>query len=197
MDADPRPPLDAVTWDILILTLPERAASLAGVVSILAPQLTDGVSLDVHVTDTSIGHGDARREVLEHSTAEYVSFVDDDDLVASNYVAEIKRALKSQPDMVGFLAKFTYDGVDMPPISISLQHGNWLDPVQGSVRDLFQWAPIRRELSLAGGWEGRGIPGDGEDQRWANRLRALGIVKTEVYIPKQLYIYRQVVGHRP
>jgi hypothetical protein len=39
---------------------------------------------------------------------------------------------------------------------------------------------------LQAGWQGDG----GADQTWANRLRELGQVKTEVFIDRELYHYR-------
>ena len=70
--------------------------------------------------------------------------------------------------------------------SHSLKHGGWIDTPGALYRDICHKNPLRRDLAIQAPWEGDG----GADITWAFALRQLGIVKTEVFIDRELYHYR-------
>jgi glycosyltransferase involved in cell wall biosynthesis len=181
-----------VSWDILITTIEARAAMLNVQLALLAPQIVPGVRVLIHRSNLDVDIGEARQILLETSTAEYVSFIDDDDQVAPDYVSEIVKALESKPDMVGFLAHYTIDGVEFPQLSFSVRHGGWGGTPTMIYRDFFALAPIRRELTLLAGFEGW----DAEDLRWADRLRALHVVHSEVFVDRELYRLNELTAVR-
>jgi hypothetical protein len=181
---------EEMKWDILCLTMPTRRDFLARLRKNIEPQLVSGVTFTVmqHFSEHTLGHN--RQLMREESDAEYVSFVDDDDLVADNYVARILPLLDGV-DYIGFRVQTSENGISLPgPTYHSLLCGGWFDKTYADGtkswhRDISHLNPIRRELALAVPMYG----GFAEDSRWANDLRALGIVKTEHYIEETMYFY--------
>jgi hypothetical protein len=121
--------------------------------------------------------------MLEKSVGEYVCFVDDDDLVADDYVSTILPLLDR--DYVGFKVQLYNDGVPDLPTYHSLVYEHWFQNNHGYYRHISHLNPIRRELALLVPMEGE----VGEDHRWADRLYATGKVKTEHFIDRVMYHY--------
>ncbi len=101
-------------WSICIPTVPERKSKLHRCLDRLLPQIQAAygdVEILVHSTPLASGMdavtnsiGQKRNTLLASSHADYVSFVDDDDLVREDYVKTILAALNSysEPDVVSF-----------------------------------------------------------------------------------------------
>ena len=171
-------------WEILILTMHERAALLERLLSVLEPQIDDDVELVIQTFNPNSSLGTNREIMRRHSQAEYINFVDDDDMVAEDYVSTIQPLLDGV-DQIGFQVQMYHDGVKRPLTYHSLKYGRWYSDSTGYYRDISHLNPMRRELALQVPMEG----GFGEDSRWADRMRAIGIVKTEHYIPRVMYHY--------
>ena len=180
-------------WEIQILTMPSRKEFLERLLLNLRSQVApyDGqVTIAVRMHDPSISLGANRQKMREESTAEYISAFDDDDWPADNLVARVFPLLDGV-DYVGWRVQASEDGRDLPgPTYHSLLCGGWFDKTYSDGtkswhRDISHLNPIRRELALAVPMYG----GFAEDSRWANDLRALGIVKTEHYIEETMYFY--------
>lgn len=186
-------------WQILILTMPDRHEFLAQLLSLLYPQMfalglrrSSEIEVLIKADDHEMPVGDRRELLRQKATAEYINFIDDDDLIASNYVAEIFKRLDGV-DQVGFEVKAYSGNVEMAnPTYHSLRYGAWINPENGRVgdpqaycRDISHICPMRREIAMLEKLEG----GFGEDCRWANRLRGHGRVKTEHYIDQVMYYY--------
>ena len=88
-------------WSILILTLPQRAAMLGRLLEVLRPQICDGVELLIGESDPSLPVGENREALRQRARGEYISFIDDDDLVLPHFVERILPALDGV-DYVGF-----------------------------------------------------------------------------------------------
>jgi hypothetical protein len=183
-------------WDILCLTMPSRTEFLARLRQNIEPQLRTGVRFVVKVHDPELSLGSNRQRMREESDAHYVSFVDDDDLVAGDYVSQILPRLTR--DYVGFSLQAYEDGVPLPgPTYHSLMCGGWFDKTfadgtKAWFRDISHLNPIKRKLALAVPMYG----GFAEDSRWAGELRALGIVKTENFINEVMYHYYSRPGKK-
>jgi hypothetical protein len=193
-------------WQIIIVSERSRRELLDQLLSLLEPQI-DALGLrkfeqvDVLIHEDETGKlygkpaeiGEMREYVRKKSTGEYINFIDSDDLVTPDYVSSILPLLDGI-DQVGFEVKCFNDRTVLGVASHSLKHGGWTqtrnangrmgDPMK-FCRDISHLNPMRRELSLAARMSG----GVGEDNRWANDLRTLGIVKTEHFIPRVLYWY--------
>lgn len=178
-----------MTWQILIASVYARTGELT--------QLLDGLSRQASAYRGEVGvlvdrdDGDApvgvkRTRLLEVATAEYVCFVDDDDQVRDDYVAQIMYALAGRPDYVGFRVAYTVDGVRQKD-AVHKFGQPWAETDDGYLRGVSHLNPIRRVAALAG------LPfldGFGEDHDWAGKVEASGLVKNGAYIDEALYHYR-------
>lgn len=180
-------------WSILILTMFERKHLLDRLLDCLAPQVEPHGDIEVMVTksDPQSSIGENRQRMLDRALGEYVNFIDDDDMVAENYVALIYPLLNGV-DYVGFPVNVFRDGVRYGTAYHSLKNVGWSSYGDVSFRDISHLNPIRREIAVKVRMDGD----FGEDHRWADGLRQLGIVKTQNYIPDAMYFY-YMRTHKP
>lgn len=184
-----------MSFDILILTHPARKQFLAQLLSILEPQIQGGkIGVGIHVvTDENWSRpnmqlGEKRQYMRLQSHADYSAFVDDDDLVPMDYVSRILPLLDGV-DQIGWEQEVWKDHQKQKRDFHTLALPGWSEDAQAYHRDISHLQPMRREVALAAAMEG----GYGEDSRWAAKLRALGVVKTEHYIdlpPCYFYLWR-------
>lgn len=180
--------------DILILAQRSRQAFLDQLLSILAPQHTalglnrfDQVDIVVNYDERfrpGTALGDKRQFMRLQSHAEYSCFVDDDDLVAPDYIARILPLLDGV-DQIGWEQEVWKDHTKLKRDFHTLAVPGWTEDALAFHRDISHLQPMRREVALAAPMEG----GYGEDARWSARLRELGVVKTEHYIDAICYFY--------
>jgi hypothetical protein len=129
-----------------------------------------------------------RQRMLRDARTDYVSFVDDDDLVSPDYVPEILAALDQRPDYVGFQVQCYSDGAPTAIAYHSLAHGGWSNGAGTFLRDITHLNPIRTEIARAADFR-RARPGQAEDRVWVNQVRAGRRLKTEVMIDRVMYHY--------
>jgi hypothetical protein len=181
------------SWDILIATVPHRHGKLRELLADLGGQIRDCqaggcVGALLYRDNLTVSYGAKTRVLLEASTADYVSCVDDDDLLAPGAVARILGALESRPDYVGFAVAWTRNGVPQLPVEHSLRHPRWSNGEDMLRRSVMQFNPIRRDLALLGTWEG----GYEAEIRWGDGVVASGRCKTETWLPPPaVYLYRE------
>lgn len=176
-----------MTWDILISSIPHRHGQLCGLLKELDSQLpAPGVGARLYRDNLEASYGAKAAALLASSSADYVSYIDDDDLPAPDYVARIWEALQQGPDYVGYPVRWTIDGELQLPVEHSLRHGRWENRPDMLLRDISEKNPLRRELAQTGLWDG----GYGAEQQWAAVVRATGLVKTEVWIDEPMYYYQ-------
>jgi Glycosyl transferase family 2 len=184
-----------VTWDILICSLPHRLMSLAQLLARLNIQMRPGVGVRVFRDNQEFSYGQKCQALLETSEADYVCFIDDDDMVPENYVSAILGKLyQYEPDYVGFKVAYFVDGHRVPvEIDHSLVYDGWHDYPGKLVRDIVHFNPIKREIALLGRWDVPGWDGWGADRSWSDQVRQkwLGPESTEVpmqaYVPECMY----------
>jgi len=176
-----------VTWDVLICTIPHRHATLLELLEDLDQQWQPGLGALLYRDNLESSYGAKTQALLEASRAQYVSCIDDDDLLAPDGVARVMAALESQPDYVGFTVHWTTDGVPELPVEHSLTYGGWANRADKLVRDITQFNPVRREAALTGTWEG----GNGAERRWSDGVRASGLCREQAWVPGgPVYYYR-------
>jgi hypothetical protein len=185
------------TWDILITSIPHRHDTLRELLDDLNTQLGQAdpgheqVLARVYRDNLTVEYGDKTRALLEASTADYVSCVDDDDLLAPGAVARVLEALAGRPDYVGFCVAWTRDGVPQQPVEHSLRHPAWQDSPERLLRSVMQFNPIRRDIALDGKWHG----GYEAERRWQAGVLAAGRCKTEAWLgDPPVYLYRERGG---
>jgi hypothetical protein len=175
-----------MTWDILICSIEHRTDMLDELLAELQRQLVPGVGVRVYRDNLEIVYGEKCQRLLDSSTADYVSFLDDDDWIADDFISTIMDALEQEPDYVGFRVLYTKDGVPQIPVFHTLKFNGWFDSPDALYRDIVHFNPIRRDLAIRGKWAG----GDGADRRWADQLREQGCVSNEVFIDREMHHYR-------
>jgi hypothetical protein len=200
-------------WSILILTMPPRAAMLARLMDVLEPQVKaansgvqaqrdagpnramregtaersgfpEKVELIIRESDANLPVGENREALRQRARGEYISFLDDDDLVPPHFVERILPCLDGV-DYVGFNQEQHIDGAFICIERRSLRFGRVGRIGAERFRDISHINPMRRELALAvpmTGWPA-------EDIRWADEIRKLSIVRTEHYLDETLYYY--------
>ena len=174
-------------WNILCLSQPSRARYLARLTAVLKPQLEEfpDVAFVTKMFDKRFDLGSNRQALIDSSSAEWISVVDDDDLVASDYVSKIYPLLDDDVDYIGFRLQLYVDGEKQKPTIHSLRYKCWNADQDGFYRDISHLNPIRRSLAIQAKMSG----GPGEDARWSDRMRELGIVKKEHFVDSALYFY--------
>lgn len=181
----------APSWTILVPTLGERRALFERLMAGLLPQL-DPYSGRIRVlgwyNDGSPPLPKIRQRMVEAAGTEYVSFVDDDDLVSADYVSEIVRALDQRPDYVGFQVQCYSDGAPTGIAYHSLEFREWRNLDGRYERDISHLNPIRTALALRADFS-RTPSGQPEDRAWAAQLRRGRFLRTQVVVPRILYHY--------
>lgn len=186
------------TWTILVPTLGERRALFEKLMRVLLPQL-DPYGGQVRVVGWFNNGRPSLPEIRQHMMAgagsDYVSFVDDDDLVPPYYVDEVMSALGQRPDYVGWLVQCYSDGRPTAIAHHSLEHSTWSNEGARYLRDISHLNPVRRQLALRADYRA-GKRGQPEDRAWADQMRRGGYLKTEVVIPRIMYHYLFCTGRK-
>jgi glycosyltransferase involved in cell wall biosynthesis len=176
------------TWTILIATLGQRAQRLKTLLDQLLPQIDKSGNGNVNVCalynkgERPLGF--VRHLLLESTTSDYVSFVDDDDELPNYFVAEVMSRLDGEVDYIGWQMQCILDGRKLKPTYHSLRYNTWAEDRKGFYRDISHINPIKTEIAKLGDFR-RGQPP--EDVSWVEQVRPF--VQTESYIDKNMYTY--------
>lgn len=174
-------------FSILLATVVTRADLFAKLHAHILKQTQDKpVEIVVACDNKEISIGRKRQNLLESAQGAYVAFVDDDDWVADDYVDRIIAALATGPDCVGFEIKCSMNGAPRTAIA-SMRYPRWENNLDGYdyVRGVYHKTPLRRDMALEVGFPDLRY---GEDKIYADGVMRL--VRTEVFVPGQLYHYR-------
>ena len=168
-----------VTWEILIATLCSRTKLLQRLLDVLLPQV-DAVDGQVRVTAyRNQGErplGQIRQALLDHADAQYVCFIDDDDLVHRQYVETVLPLLDGV-DYIGWQQQLFINGRKADRVTYhSLRYREWIETPMAWFRDVTHLNPIRLELAR----KARFDQGSPEDYNWVRAVRPY--VETEHYI---------------
>ncbi len=174
------------SWQILVTTIPHRHDRLCRLLALLDSQMRPGVGVLLRQDNIRDGYRRNLQELMDAATAEYVSAIADDDSVSPDFIPRITEALESRPDYVGFRVRYTENGVRQKPVIHSLSCGGWQEHGPEFRRDLMYQNPVRREHAQQVKFRGLAC-----DTEWADDMRALGIVRTEVFIDDELFYYQR------
>jgi hypothetical protein len=169
-----------VKWTIAVLTVPERRHEYARLMNTLTPQIQARSDIELMTCNMPGTVAEKRQWCLDNASGEYFNFIDDDDMVAGNYVDAIYPLLDGV-DYIGFQLQLYIDGARQKPTYHSLEYDEWSDDANGYYRNVSHLNPIRTEIARQGRFNG----GYGEDKRWADQVSP----KTEHYIDQTLYHY--------
>jgi glycosyltransferase involved in cell wall biosynthesis len=173
---------------ILILTLPTRIDSYSNLIKMLNQQVIENNLIHrvqiLSLCDTKeISVGEKRNILLNKSIGRYVCFIDDDDIIAPNYLLKIINAIQSNADVITFCGDYVENTL-ITPFSISLVHrGNFNHP------NIFyrlpnHLCPVKREIALSCQFSNKNF---GEDSDYSERIN--NYLKNEFHIQDKLYFY--------
>jgi hypothetical protein len=184
----------APTWSILVPTLGERRAVFERLLDGLMPQVArqDGrVQVVAWHNNGRPPLPEIRQRMVLAAETDYVSFADDDDLVAPDYVDSILEAMETRPDYVGFQLQCYSNGHPTGIAHHSLAFTRWRNLPGRYERDISHINPMRTDLARLANFQ-LTRSGGAEDRAWADQLRRLRVLRTEVVIPRILYHYLHV-----
>lgn len=176
---------------ILIPTVIGREAKLASLMSAIEPQLTNEVQVYTLCDNKEMTIGDKRTALYKASDGLFSVQIDDDDMIPEYYVEEVLKRINAFPDVdcIGYIEHCKWGGSRETFSDFSLRYSEWKDQKDNKefahVRTPFHKTPIRTEIA-------KQVPFEpirwGEDHKWSIAINPL--LKTEVYIPKVMYIYQ-------
>lgn len=179
------------TWTILVPTLGERRALFERLMDGLLPQ-TDRYAGSVRVVgwfnNGSPSLPKIRQTMVLGVQTEFLSFVDDDDVVSPYYVDAVMEALVARPDYVGFQVQCYSDGVPTAVAHHSLEYKRWKNYPGRYERDISHINPIRTKVARKANFA-QVSAGAAEDRAWAAQLRRAQAIKSQVFIPRIMYHY--------
>ena len=174
---------------ILICHLPEREVSYLALLDQLGIQTSGNV--EVLVDDTPRGVltiGEKRNNLLASSTGRYVAYIDDDDLIAGNYVRLILNAAREDNDCIGMTGILRRKDKPDWQFRHSITVGRWCKDRNRHIyfRTPNHLNPIKADIAKSVGF----VPiSHGEDRDYSDRIRPL--LKTETFIEQAIYIYQK------
>lgn len=177
---------------ILICSLQKRKDYLERLKNILKPQVEkykNDVEVLLNIDAGEKTTGTKRNELLNLSNSEYIAYIDDDDLISSDYIELVLNAIEKKPDVIGIHLLMTINGILKGLTYHSLKYKNWYDePCINNItlyyRNPNHLNPVKRELALQAKFPEIII---GEDRSYSQKL--LPLLKSEEYIIKPIYIY--------
>jgi len=172
---------------ILTPSVPSRRDKLAALCDKIEHQISDlPVEHLVLLDNKRRSVGLKRDALLRAARGKYVAFVDDDDDIAEDYVAEILRAASESPDVITFNQDAFVNGENS---TVEFRLGNPNEPFTpggATLRNAWHVCAWRRSLAVCSNFPDNSY---GEDWEFAARLCAMPRLR-EVHIPRVLHIYR-------
>lgn len=174
-----------VKWTIAIPSVPARRILRTRLLDVIDPQVAeyDDIELLILEDNRMRDLGPKRQALIDIAQGEYISFIDDDDLVAEDYVNTIYPLLRNV-DCVGFTGQISIEGAPWKDVFYSKDNG-WEETSEGYLRPPQHLTPVKTELV-------KQIPYTGhsrEDFEWAEAMKNAGLLKTENVTTKKLYQY--------
>jgi glycosyltransferase involved in cell wall biosynthesis len=177
---------------ILICSLESRAEKLSRLLRVLNPQVNDLVEIITSIDNGEKKIGSKRNELIQKAQGDYISFIDDDDLVSEDYVSKILEAIKSDPDCCGIQGVITFQGTSPRTFIHSLSYKTWFEKNEIYYRCPNHLNPVKRSIAIQVGFPEENF---GEDRNYSERL--LPLLKTEKFINGVLYKYLYEKGPAP
>lgn len=174
-----------IILSILICSLEDRKEKLNRLLKTLNDQKQKNVEILTNIDKGELSVGRKRNSLLSGAQGEYVSFVDDDDIVSPDYIETTLRALQSKPDCAMMWGLINWRGETKKQFIHSIQFAGWYEGSDG----IFYRSPnhlnaVKKNIALK-------VPfveiDAGEDLDYSKRIRPY--IKTEGEIDHPIYYY--------
>lgn len=178
----------AVELTLMIVSLFDRYLTLNRLLSVLYPQLTDEVELLITTTGPGETVGSKRQRLIECATGKFLCFIDDDDLVSSDYVSSILAVIRRNDtvDCIGFKGMLTCLDKRTYKVNYTLKNKGKIGKSDEGIYEcgIGHLTPIRSEIAKTLKFPDKN---HGEDGEYCEQ--AMEKCQTEVFIDKELYQY--------
>ena len=177
---EPQTIVSSKKLSILICTIPSRKPMLERLLKVLTPNK----DTEIIINDNPGSIGAKRNSLLRYAIGEYITFIDDDDLVTEDYISKILNAITHKPDCCSLHGIITTNGANPRPFIHSLKYKSWFEKDNVYYRYPNHLNCVKRSLALA-----TMFPeiDHGEDANYSDRLQSL--LHTEVEIKDTIYHY--------
>lgn len=171
---------------ILIPTLANRANFRKRLMGMLAPQLSADIELLTDLDNGERKTGTKRNALIERATGDYVVFIDDDDRIAPEYIAELMAGISKGVDVVSIRGRYRLNGGKSSEF-IDKPHRAWSRDADGNhLRGVQHLDAVKRSIALQAKFPEISF---GEDKAWGERIEATGLVRTWHEVSKPIYFY--------
>ena len=174
---------------VLVCGVPARVRTTQADIILELNRQTIGrpVELLALTDNKSMSVGDKRNLLLSCATGDYVTFVDDDDMVTVDYVPTLLEAIENGTDVITFGVKQTETMGDkqiirMMEFDIAYGKNHSLNGVKRFIPD--HLCCFKRGVALQAEFPNKSL---GEDHIWAERV--LPFIKSQHKIDKVMYYY--------
>jgi len=162
--------------------LPVMINSLYGQLDLLPEELKKEVEILFLVDNKTINLGKKRNQMAGLANGKYISYVDDDDRLADDYISSILKATEEDNDCIVFYAEVSVNGL-VKPCYYSINYENVNTP-RHYERSPNHICAVKRETILKVKFPEMMY---GEDKDYSERLKPL--LKTQTKINRILYYY--------
>lgn len=175
-----------IKLSILICSLNSRKDKLNQLLAGLQPQLDrfKDVECIIATDNREMKIGVKRNYLLSLANGEYITFIDDDDLVDANYCALLLTAIEKNPDVIVFDAVRYANGKLDRPVKYGIEYTKDYHDRNFYYRIPNHLMCVKREIALQVPFKEVNF---GEDADYARRL--LPLLKTQERINETLYTY--------
>lgn len=175
----------AIDLSILICSVTKRVKGfLPRLLDALEPQLTDNVEVIIAVDNKKRTVGEKRNDLLNQSQGRYVVFIDDDDMITSDYVSSITNGIKEGTDVVVFGAKRYVNESFDKDVKYGIQFRKDSEDQNYYYRIPNHLMCFKRDLAIQVAYPYTNF---GEDAEWAKNI--FYKIKTQNDVGKVLYYY--------
>jgi hypothetical protein len=167
--------------------MPDRREQRRRVLMLLEPQLEryDDIELLILEDNCKRKYGPKLQAMVDIAQGDYISFIDDDDLVSERYVELIYPHLNGTVDCVGFTGHISINDGPIMPVFYSIKNKIPENRFDGYYRYVQHVNPIKRSIIQQVPYDGH----FGADTVWSDQVSELNLLNVEAYVPEVMYMY--------